>query len=95
MNPREGRGRVKASETVSAKLRRLLRGTEGMTSKELAALVGSTDDYVYHALRNVMVDAYIDRWECANTSPPVYRAVWCVVDVPEHCPHPLIERKAA
>lgn len=35
----------------------------------------------------VMPDVYIDRWERGMGKK--YRAVYCIVTVPENCPHPL------
>jgi hypothetical protein len=85
-------GRVKSSESVASRLREVLRGSEGMTVRELMVVVGSPRTTVNNALRG-MVDAFVDRWELANSAPPVYRAIWCVVDVPEHCPHPHYEEE--
>jgi hypothetical protein len=67
------------------KLRELLTGTDGMTTRQLGAYVDSGMRDITRALK-VMPDAYIDRWQVKNRGQ--YAAVWCVVDVPENCPRP-------
>lgn len=36
---------------------------------------------------NRMPDVYIDRWT-QSKGPGGYGAIWCAVEVPEHCPKP-------
>lgn len=46
---------------------------------------------------NSMPDAYIDRWlrgyRVGNRHASLI-AIWCVVQVPEHCPRPTLTRRA-
>ena len=70
---------------LQAKLRALLRGHEGMTTRQLSYRTDSDMRDITRSLK-VMPDSYIDRW-----TGPVrgqWAAVWCVVDVPEDCPKP-------
>jgi len=70
----------------AAEIRELLRKyPEGLGTRELANFIGGTHVTYNHTLKN-MPDAYIDRWE--RLSRGQYRAIWCVVEVPDHCPHP-------
>jgi hypothetical protein len=39
------------------------------------------------AVLRSMPDAYIDRWQTRGDKKYL-SAVWCVVEVPEHCPRP-------
>lgn len=70
---------------LQTKLRVLLTGTDGMTTRQLAAHVNSDMRDITRSLK-AMPDAYIDRWWTKARGP--YAAVWCVVDVPEDCPKP-------
>lgn len=78
---------------LAPRLRKHLRSeqyADGLTSAQLSLLVGSSPKRVNDALR-IMPDAYIDRWVksvAANGQTRRYAAVWCVVEVPEHCPKP-------
>jgi hypothetical protein len=66
-------------------LRDLLRNTDGFTLAELQTVTGRTTDVIRKSLES-MPDAYIDRWgEKVRGQHP---AIWCVVIVPENCPHP-------
>lgn len=71
--------------TLPNKLRRLLQGHDGMTTKQLALLVNSCPRDITRALK-AMPDAYVDRWTGPERGQ--WAAVWCVVEVPEDCPKP-------
>ena len=73
--------------TPSARfVRPLLREhADGLTLKQISAAPGLNVDSLRRALY-AMPDAYIDRWE--RSGKRQYVAVWCVVNVPEHCPRP-------
>ena len=68
------------------KLRAILRcHPEGLTAQALSSMIGADINNARRYLQS-MPDAYIDRWEGPNRGQ--YAAVWCVVEVPDHCPHP-------
>ena len=68
------------------KLRAILRSHPyGLTLRELSDMIGADIDNVRRYLPT-MPDAHIDRWEPSPRKQ--FRAVWCVVEVPDHCPHP-------
>lgn len=71
--------------TLPNKLRQLLRGHDGMTTKQLSLLVNSCPRDITRSLK-VMPDAYVDRWTGPERGQ--WAAVWCVVEVPEDCPKP-------
>lgn len=58
---------------------------DGMTALELSKQIGVGTESITPSLK-AMPDAYIDRWTKKSRGP--YAAVWCVVDVPPHCPRP-------
>lgn len=59
---------------------------DGLTALELSQFMElGRSNNVSAALRD-MGDAYIDRWVKKATGQ--WAPVWCVVDVPEHCPRP-------
>ena len=66
-------------------IRELLAGSDGLTVKQIQIAL-QIEVRTLNKSINSMGDAYIDRW----TGP--YRgqwaAVWCVVEVPQHCPKP-------
>lgn len=73
-------------------VRRLLRDfPDGMTAKQLAEHIfqnGEKQACVNKSLSS-MPDAYIDRYvQAAPSGKSKFAAVWCVVEVPENCPHP-------
>lgn len=68
-------------------IRKLLRGTDGASCSELEQQIGVDSGNLVRSLRS-MPDAYIDRWQPARNGSKRFVAVWCVVDVPEDCPHP-------
>jgi hypothetical protein len=70
---------------LQAKLRALLRGHEGMTTRQLSYRTDSDMRDITRSLK-VMPDAYVDRWTGPERGQ--WAAVWCVVDVPEDCPKP-------
>lgn len=85
--------RTPSDRTYPVRLRKILRAhNNGLSVAEICAAlnVERGSKTVYAALHR-MSDAYIDRWEPSCTSTGrnrMYRAVWCVVEVPEHCPRP-------
>ena len=70
---------------LQIKLRQLLQGHEGMTTRQLSQLVDSGMQDITRSLK-AMPDAYVDRWTGPERGQRA--AVWCVVDVPEDCPKP-------
>jgi hypothetical protein len=73
---------VSNHKKVRAQLRE---SSEGLSIPQLRAILG----YGVTSLRNTltaMPDAYIDRWEGPYRGQ--YRAIWCVVEVPDNCPRP-------
>lgn len=58
---------------------------EGLTTTALSDMIGSERSNVAKYLQS-MPDAYIDRWEKAQRG--AYKAVWCIVEVPDDCPRP-------
>lgn len=70
-------------------IRELLRKhPDGLTDKEVIKRAGIrlNLDKARRLLEN-MGDAYVDRWVPGSPKFP-WRPVWCVVDVPPHCPRP-------
>lgn len=68
-------------------IRHYLRQQEdGARIQQIAKAVNRRDDAVRSALQG-MPDAYIDRWE-RSPGAGGFGPIWCVVDVPEHCPKP-------
>lgn len=58
---------------------------EGLTRQELAELLNIHVSNVRTAIM-AMPDVYVDRWIIGYLGG--YKKVYCVVDVPEDCPHP-------
>jgi hypothetical protein len=73
------------SESIHPMLRALLKDTDGHTVAELQEFTGRSDAVIRRSLES-MADAYIDRW--GEKVRGQYPAIWCVVTVPENCPHP-------
>lgn len=71
--------------TLPNKLRHLLQGHDGMTTKQLSQLVDICPRDITRSLKT-MPDAYVDRWTGPERGQ--WAAVWCVVEVPEDCPKP-------
>ena len=73
-------------------IRELLAGSDGLTVKQMQIALQIEVRTLNKSIKS-MGDAYIDRW----TGP--YRgqwaAVWCVVEVPQHCPKPDEKNMAA
>lgn len=61
---------------------------DGATVREMENALGIPADSLRPALA-AMPDVYIDRWAPARRGQ--FAAVWCVVEVPEHCPRPDAE----
>jgi hypothetical protein len=70
---------------LQTKLRALLTGTDGMTTRQLAAQVDSDMQDITRSLK-AMPDSYVDRWTGPERGQ--WAAVWCVVEVPQDCPKP-------
>lgn len=64
----------------------LRKHSDGLTLSGIAEHSGVPYRSVHTAMSR-MPDAYIDRWVSPKSSFR-YQAVWCVVPVPENCPHP-------
>lgn len=60
---------------------------DGLTLTEIAEHSGVPYRAVHRAVPK-MPDVYIDRWRAPDGAYP-YQAVWCVVEVPDDCPHPV------
>jgi hypothetical protein len=76
---------------ASHEIRALLRkNPDGLTlSQILDEFPEMTRTNVRRVVQN-LPDAYIDRWEVSSRR--AYRAVWCVVIPPPHCPRPPSKR---
>lgn len=73
-----------------SKIRTLLRSKpDGLSVREVAEIVGCEEANTGRYLRQ-MPDAYIDRWDWLynHNGHKYWYAVWCVVQVPDDCPHP-------
>jgi len=70
---------------LQIRLRKRLKGHDGMTTKQLSLLVDSCPRDITRSLK-AMPDAYVDRWTGPERGQ--WAAVWCVVEVPEDCPKP-------
>jgi hypothetical protein len=80
-----GQDEGQAMKYLQARLRKRLKGHDGMTTKQLSQLVDSCPRDITRSLK-AMPDAYVDRWTGPERGQ--WAAVWCVVDVPEDCPKP-------
>jgi len=67
----------------------LKKHSDGLTVNEICSFTGIRDSNVLRSLKS-MPDVYIDRWHISKQQKRE-QAVWCAVEVPEHCPRP--ERK--
>lgn len=67
---------------TSQRIREQLRASDGMTVRQLSDALAIEERHIRHHLSKTMPDAYIDRWTESS------HAVWCVVEVPPHCPRP-------
>ena len=67
-------------------LRKLLRKhPDGLTTTQVVDLSGFSGSDVRRSLA-AMPDTYVDRWVRGKRGQ--YMKVWCVIRVPEDCPHP-------
>ena len=67
-------------------LREVLRQyPDGLTTTQVAELSGFITSDVRRSLA-AMPDVYVDRWVPGKRGQ--YMKVWCVVIVPDDCPHP-------
>lgn len=73
-------------------IRKLLKeNPDGMTARELAVKVygDPTSQAAVNKSLESMYEAYRDRWQpVEGKGRSQWAAVWCVVEVPEHCPRP-------
>lgn len=71
-------------------LRALLRQhPDGLTAKQLLEWLPLISKVtVVKSSLGKMPDVYIDRWTMNTGARGQHEAVWCVVEVPPHCPHP-------
>jgi len=77
------------NKKIQADVREWLRDQpDGASVSELMQVLGRDRATIAKELE-IMPDAYIDRWRAVRAGD--YEAVWCVVPVPEHCPHPDAE----
>jgi hypothetical protein len=83
--PRGHPGKKQSMTQLQTKLRALLTGTDGMTTRQLAAQVDSDMQDITRSLK-AMPDSYVDRWTGPERGQ--WAAVWCVVEVPQDCPKP-------
>mgnify|MGYP001199454534 CR=1 FL=1 len=73
-----------------AEVRALLRANpDGLSTMTIARMLEKNDRAVFKVLK-VMPDVYIDRWAEKNRQ---YTAIWCIIRVPEDCPHPIRGKK--
>lgn len=74
--------------SLAPEIRKVLKGADGMTSRDIALLIEKHHESVRKTLKT-MPDAYIDRW-APNTGPGIKRftAIWMLAEIPEDCPHP-------
>ena len=73
------------SKSIHPIIREALRDTDGKTVVELQSMTGQSAATIRQSLES-MPDAYIDRW--GEKVRGQYPAIWCVITVPENCPHP-------
>lgn len=66
-------------------IRKLLKESGGMTVAEIAKHSGYSSKEAARTALLTMPDVYIDRWDVRVKR---WAAIWCVVDVPPHCPRP-------
>ena len=71
--------------THHQKIRDLLKGSDGLTTKQLQYRLEVDQRTLCKSLKS-MPDSYIDRWTGPHRGQ--WAAVWCVVEVPEDCPKP-------
>ena len=67
----------------------LRQNSDGATAVELAQVIGADQSAIRRTMSKHMPDAYIDRWApTGGQGASKYAAIWCVVQVPDHCPRP-------
>jgi len=71
--------------THHQKIRDQLKGSDGLTTKQLQYRLEVDHRTLCKSLKS-MPDSYIDRWTGPHRGQ--WAAVWCVVEVPEDCPKP-------
>jgi|694.fasta_scaffold02316_2 hypothetical protein len=74
------------------KIRELLAGSDGLTVKQIQWSLQIDVRTLNKSIKS-MGDAYIDRWTGPHRGQ--WAAVWCVVEVPQHCPKPDEKNMAA
>lgn len=61
---------------------------DGARIGEMEAALGVTKGGLTQVIKR-MPDVYIDRWvKGAGGHSGGWLAIWCLADIPEHCPHP-------
>lgn len=78
------------TESIRTRLRTLLSEySDGLTVAVLSELTNSHRASVIQSLYR-MPDCYIDRWQKSKGNHK-YASVWCIANIPKHCPHPTDE----
>ena len=76
------------SGPLSKKIRGLLNEFDGLTSLELAEMLGTNKHLVAASIRTMHRRlVYVDRWQPAGINGEMAR-VWANVPVPKDCPRP-------
>ena len=76
------------SGPLSKKIRELLDEFDGLTSLELAGMLGTNKHLVAASIRTMHRRlVYVDRWQPAGINGEMAR-VWANVPVPKDCPRP-------
>lgn len=75
--------------TRQNKIRNILKQyPDGLNVNEIAERTNLLETNIRTAMHK-MPDVYRDRWERSSRG---YQGVWCVVKVPDNCPHPTDKR---
>lgn len=82
---RQNKDAQKQMNTHHQKIRDQLKGSDGLTIKQLQYRLEVDQRTLCKSLKS-MPDSYIDRWTGPHRGQ--WAAVWCVVEVPEDCPKP-------
>ena len=82
---RQSKDAQEQMNTHHQKIRDLLKGSDGLTTKQLQYRLEVDQRTLCKSLKS-MPDSYIDRWSGPHRGQ--WAAVWCVVEVPEDCPKP-------
>ena len=82
---RQSKDAQKQMNNHHQKIRDILKGSDGLTTKQLQYRLEVDQRTLCKSLKS-MPDSYIDRWTGPHRGQ--WAAVWCVVEVPEDCPKP-------